>query len=256
MRRSIWFFLLLIPMAALADNLDLTEEELNPDGQEVLIKKPEKFLRDESMIYNLNSDLGIRDQRHYTGSDLNRLAIAGHVNSGYEHPNYILGAEASYMRRSTRYHQAWWGAQIFSHRAQFKAITRNSRAASSNKNAESNTRRPGDTRDSILAGGLGAGYRFKFFLDFLRTEDWFETVDVFVNYIRMDESFIDKQYQGYGLSTNYGIHKRTSTSYFYGFKLSYNIASVTRPAIGDEKKTDRSLSLGWMTAAFELGFFF
>ncbi len=254
--KTIWLLLILFPLVSKADNLDMTEEELNPDGQEVLIKKPEKYLRDESMIYNLNTDLGIRDQRHYTGSDLNRLAVAGHVNSGYEHPNYILGGEASYMRRSTRYHQAWFGAQVFSHSAQFKAITRNSRAESTSKNSEAQTNRPGDTKNTILAGGLGAGYRFKFFLDFLRTEDWFETVDVFVNYIRLDESFINKQYTGYGLTTNYGIHKRTSASYFYGFKLSYNVASVTRPAIDAEKKTDRSLSLGWMTAAFELGFFF
>lgn len=251
------YLLLLIPsLSFAADVFELTEEELNPDGAEVLIKKPEKYLRDESMIYNLNTNLGIRDQRHYTGGDSNRLSFAGHINSGYEHPTNILGLDVTYMHRSTRYNQVWYGAQVFNHNTRWDTITRNSRAGSSNTGSESAYQRPGDAKSSILGGGLGAGYRFKLLLDFLPTEDWFENVDVFVNYLRMNEEFINKTYAGYGLSANYGIHKRSGSSYFWGFKLSYNVASVTRPDINGEKKTDRSLSLGWMSAAFELGLFY
>ena len=107
-----------------------------------------------------------------------------------------------------------------------------------------------------MAAGLGAGYRFKLLLDFFHTEDWFETIDVFANYLRLEEKFIGKTYTGYGLTTNYGLHKRSSASYFYGGKFSYNVAAVTRPAITNESKGDRSLSIGWLSFAFELGFFF
>ncbi len=248
--------LLLLPTLVFASNFDLTEDDLNPSSQDVLIKKPEKYLRDESMIYDLNTDLGIKDQRTYTGADRNRFSVAGHVNSGYEHPASILGFDASIMHRSTRYNQVWYGAQIFNHSAEFGTITRNSRGSSSNSGAESNFDRPSSQKENILAGGLGAGYRFKLLLDFFETEDWFETVDVYVNYLRLNENFIKREYRGYGLTANYGLHKRVGSMYFYGFKLSYNVASVTRTAINQENESDRSLSLGWMTAALELGFFF
>lgn len=238
-----------------ADPFELTEDELNPESQEVLIKKPEKYLRHESMIYDLNTNLGIKDQRRFTGGDRNRFSLAGHVSGDYEHLRDILGIEANYMRRSTRYHQMWYGAQIFRHKTYFDAISQN-QTASAQTGSEGSFQRPGNVDNNVLGIGLGVGYRFKLLLDFYPTEDVFESVDVFVNAIQLDETFIDETYKGYGLSANYGIHKRTSTSYFYGGKFSYNVASVTRSAIAGEKKPDRSLSLGWLSFAFELGFFY
>jgi hypothetical protein len=235
--------------------LGLTEEDLNPSSEDVLIKKPEKHLRHESMIYDFNSTLGIKDQRKFTGTDRNRLSIAGHINGNYEQLTDILGLEATYMRRSTKYDQMWYGAQVFQHRAFFDAITTN-RTDGGSPNSEGSFQRPGDAKSMILAFGPGVGYRFKLLLDFFPTEDVFESVDVFVNILRQTESFIDETYQGYGLTTNYGIHKRSSTNYFYGGKLSYNLASVTRSARDEEKKKDRSLTLGWLSLAFELGFFY
>ena len=46
------------------DPWTLSEEEQNPDTQDILIKKPEKYLRNESVIYDLNTDLGIKDQKN------------------------------------------------------------------------------------------------------------------------------------------------------------------------------------------------
>lgn len=247
-----YFLLFLISFSALAESpYHLTEEELDPDAEEVLIKKPEKYLRHESMIYDLDSDLGIRDQRRYTGSDRNRFSIAGLVNGNYEQISDVVGGDVTYMRRSTRYNQIWYGAQFFTQKVTFDAVTQNRSTG-----VEASYQRPGGTKDTIMAGGLGVGYRFKLLLDFYPTEDVFEQIDVFANYMRFDESFIDKTYQGYGLTANYGIHKRTSTSFFYGGKLSYNIASVTREAIQGESKDERSLTLGWLSIGLEMGFFY
>lgn len=251
-----YLLLFLLPLTSYAGIFDLSEEELNPDAEEILIKKPEKHLRHESMIYDFNTDLGIKDQRRFTGNDRNKFSIAGHFSGDYEHWNDILGGEVSYMRRSTRYNQVWWGAQFFQHATYFDAITQNRKTSSSNVNAESNYQRPNDTKNTVMAAGLGAGYRFKLLLDFFPTEDTFESVDVFVNGVELNEKYIKQKYRGFGLTTNYGIHKRSSTSFFYGGKLSYNIASVTRKAIGNESKSDRSLTLGWLTFGFEMGFFY
>jgi hypothetical protein len=250
-----YLLLLLLPLTSFAGVMDLTEEELNPEAEEVLIKKPEKYQRDESMIYDFDSELGIKDQRRYTGTDRNRISIAGHISGDYEHFSNIVGGEINYMRRSTRYNQIWWGAQFFQQKTVFDAITQN-HTSGTNANSESKYVRPGGTKDTIMAAGLGVGYRFKLLMEFFPTEDVFETVDVFVNGVQLNESFIDKKYLGYGLTTSYGIHKRSNTSFFYGGKFSYNLASVTREAIGNEKRPDRTLALGWLTLGFEMGFFY
>jgi hypothetical protein len=252
----IYLLLILLPLNLFAEDFyHLTEEELNPESEEVLIKKPEKYLRNESMIYDLNTDLGIKDQRRFTGTDRNRFSVAGHLSGNYEQLTDLLGAEVTYMRRTTRYNQIWWGGQFFQHQTQFGAITQN-QTTGSNVNSDANFVRPDDAKQTVMGLGLGVGYRFKLLMDFFETEDVFENIDVFVNSIQLNESFIDESYRGYGLSTNYGIHKRSDTSYFYGGKISYNVASVTREAIGNESKSDRSLALGWLSLAFELGFFY
>lgn len=250
-----YLLLLLLPLNVYAGFYDLSEEELNPESTEILIKKPEKYLRDESMVYELNTDIGIKDQRKYTGTDRNRFSFAGHINGDYEQLSELFGGEVTYMRRTTRYNQIWWGAQFFQHRAHFDAITQNPEA-STVPNSEGSIERPGGTKDTVMGLGLGVGYRFKLLLDFWPTEDVFESVDVFFNGVQLNESYIDQEYRGWGLTTNYGIHKRSGRNYFYGGKISYNVASVTREAIGEESKSDRSLSLGWLSLALELGFFF
>lgn len=254
MKKFLLLSLLFVPLSGQASVFDLTDEELEPESQEVLIKKPEKYQRNESMIYDLNTNLGIKDQRRYTGTDRNRLSFAGLLNGNYEHPIDLFGAEVNMMRRSSRYHQIWYGAQLFQHRTQFDVVTRNPN--SSGANSEGSFDRPGDAKNSILGLGLGVSYRFKLLLDFYPTEDVFETVDVFLNGIRFSESFANKTYSGYGLTTSYGLHKRSSTSFFYGGKFAYNLASVTRPAIANESKSNRSLSLGWLSVGFEFGFFY
>ncbi len=249
---------LLFSQTSFAQNaFDLSEEELNPETQEVLIKKPEKHLRHESIIYDFNTDLGIKDQRTYTGTDSNRLSLGGLVSGEYEHINNILGFELNYMHRSERYNRLWYGLQYFQLKSVFGAITQNQTSAiGDNANDESQYQRPNDAKNSLMGAGLGVGYRFKLLMDFMPTEDVFESIDVFLNYLTMNETFIERKYQGYGLTTNYGIHKRSGSKFFYGGKLGYNLATVTREAIGTESKSNRSLSLGWLSVGFEMGIFF
>lgn len=251
-----YLLLLLIPTLGYAqiNPLELTEDDLDPPAEDILIKKPEKHLRHESMIYDLNSDLGIRDQRKFTGQDRNRFSLAGHISSDYEHFNELLGGEVTYMRRTSRYNQVWWGGQFFQHQSRFDAVTKNH--TTGGLNSEASFKRPNDAKNTIQAFGLGAGYRFKLLLDFFETEDTFESIDVFANALRFNESEIDKTYSGWGLTTNYGIHKRSSTNFFYGGKMSYNLAVVSREQIAKESKRERTLSLGWLAFALEMGFFY
>jgi hypothetical protein len=255
--KILFFLLITLNLSQASDPWTLSDEEQNPDTQDILIKKSDKYLRNESMIYDLNTDLGIKDQRKYTGTDSHKFGLAGHVSGDYEHFSDILGVEFNYMYRSKSYNQMWYGFQVFQHKTLFNSITQNiTPEAGDNANDESQYQRPQYTKNTISSLGIGIGHRFKLLTDFFSSDDVFEMVEVYGNYIVLNESFIKKQYLGYGLSTNYGIHKRSSSHFFYGGKFSYNLASVSREAIGNEKKSDRSLSLGWLSMAFEMGWFF
>lgn len=238
------------------DFLETPEQDLTPSTEEVLLKKPEKYQRNESMVYDLNPELGIKDQRRYTGLDNHRVSLAGHLSSDYEHFTDILGADFTYMHRSTRYNRIWYGLQIFQHQTYFDAITKNNTKTSTNPSADSNIIRPGNVKNGVTAAGLGVGYRFKLLLEFVDAENWFENVDVYINALELNETYIKEKYRGYGLTTNYGLHKRVSAHYFYGAKFSYNIASVTRDALNKEKPAERTFALGWLSAALEIGFFY
>ncbi|MES2527372.1 MAG: hypothetical protein V4598_09800 [Bdellovibrionota bacterium] len=251
MKKYLLLILLSFSATAAVDPFDLTEEESNPSTEDILIKKPEKYLRNESMIYDLNTDLGIKDQRRYTGGDWNRFSVSGHINGSYEHPQDLYGFDASYMFRTKRYNQIWLGGHFFNHFSRFNAVSNNSSVG-----AEAADRRPGNAKNTVTGLGLGVSYRFKLLLDFFQTEDVFENVDVFVNYLSFKENYVDDTYKGYGLTTSYGVHKRTSTNFFYGGKMSYNIGSVIRPSRGGEAPSDRTLPLGWLSLAFEMGFFY
>lgn len=246
------FILLFIPTLTFAawDDYLQSDEYLEVPTEEILIKKPEKFLRHESMIYDLNTDLGIRDQRKYTGQDRNRFSVSGHLSADYEHLDDILGIDVTYLRRSERYDQLWWGAHLFRHSTAFDAV-----AESQSDEAPG---RPGNQKETLMGVGLGLSYRFKLLLGFWPTENVFENVDVFVNYLSFSETFVDKTYQGVGLGASYGLIKRSKTNFYYGPKLSYNLAPVKREKLDDAETSRRAreLTLGWMTLAFEVGFFY
>lgn len=117
------------------------------------------------MVYNFNTDLGIKDQRRYTGEDRNRFSIACHLSGDYEHFNRLLGGEVTYMRRSTRYNQIWWGAQFFQHSTYFSSITQNATSGGI-PNSEGSFQRGNYEKNTVLGLGFGASYRFKLLLDF------------------------------------------------------------------------------------------
>jgi len=235
------------------DVYEIDEDERSPESEEVLVNKPEKYLRHESMVYDFNTELGIKDQRKYTGSDTNRFMASLHLSGQYEHLSDLLGFEANYMAKTKSFDHLWWGFQIFQHNTYFNSITQN--PTSGGSGSDSTYSRDNDVKNKILGFGPGIGYRFKLILDFFPTEDTFETIDVFFNGLYLDESLIQERYQGYGVSTSYGLHKRTRTSYFYGAKLSYHLGYVTRRQLESESEGERSLSLGWLSLAFNVGFF-
>ncbi len=248
MKFFIFALMFALPAMAAYENpeeaFDLTADELNPTHEEVE-KRKEKYKWDESLVSPYNSDLGINDDKRYTGRDRNKLSAAFHLNGQYERLQELRSFEVTWLRRSEAWHKLWWGATYRRAESQWDEITTNNQSG-----GESAFDRPGDADQTINSLGLGFGYRFKLFLDFFETKDVFESVQVFGTYNTLAEGFTGDNYKGYGMTADYGLHKRTRASFFYGGKFTYNIAWVEGP------ESNRTLSLGWYTFALEAGFIF
>ena len=224
---------------------ELTQEEKEPSGEDLLFKKKAKYDFDESLVYITNTELGIKDQRRFTGLDRNKLSASLHLNGQYEYLQKLLGFEVTYLRRMDNWSKLWVGGTIRRTATQWDQIS----TKSDEGGGEAAFQRPNDAEQTLNTVGLGFGYRFKMFLDFFKTEDVFESVQAFATYNTLAEGFTGENYTGYGLTADYGLHKRTRQSFFYGAKFTYNLAWV-------ELDKDRDFSLGWYTFALETGFIF
>lgn len=248
MKTLIFALLFALPALAAYENpdeaYDLTPEEQNPSDSDI-IKQSEKHLWDESWVSPYNSETGVQDNRRFTGKDRNKLSAAFHLNGQYERLQELTAFEVTWLRRSDAWHKLWWGATYRRAQSQWNEITSNNQSG-----GESAFNRPGDADQTINTLGLGFGYRFKLFLHFWALRDVFESVQAFATYNTLAEGHTGDNYKGYGMTADYGLHKRTRQSFFYGGKFTYNIAWVEGP------ESNRTLSLGWYTFALEAGFLF
>jgi len=248
MKYLILLLLLTSPLYAAYENPSeaylLDDEEEKPSDRDVLQTYKEKYQRDESMVDPISTTTGVRDMRRYSGLDRNKLSLAFHLNGQYESISGLQGFEASYLRRVDNWSKLWIGATVRATSVDFAEITKNKSSG-----PEAAFQRPPNATQSIIGAGFGVAYRLKLFLDFFPTEDVFEYVQVFGMYNTLKDEFSSKNYNGYGLTTEYSLHKRSRSSFFYGAKFTHNMSWV-------EEERNSNFSLGWYTFALEAGFIF
>lgn len=233
----------------------LKPEEVSPSNDDIVNRRKEQHQWDEKLVKEYNDSLGITDKHRWTGEDRSRLSGAFHLNGQYEHLSNLQGFEATWLRRTENWAKLWWGATFRRANAGFGDVATN-HPDTGNAHSEGSYKRPSDAKQTIQSIGLGVGYRFRLLLDFINTENWFETVQVFGTRTTLNDAYSGNNYQGWGMTADYALHRRTRTSFFWGPKFSYNIAWVQRSQAGTESSSDRSLSLGWYTFALEAGFYY
>lgn len=229
-----------------AEAFDLSPEEQEPTAEDVLNRRKEKFQRDELMVYDIDKDIGFADRRRWTGDDRNRLAAAFHLNGQYEFLRELQSIEVSWLRRTNNWHKLWWGAMLKQTNGEYGAMADN--------NPNEGITRERSEKQSLTTFGAGVGYRLRLLTDFIETDKTMETVNVFATYNTLG-SDRSEEYKGYGFTADYGLHRRTRSSFFWGGKFTYNLAWVERSQ-SNTPQTGRSLSLGYYTFAFEAGFYF
>ncbi len=220
-------------------------------------QSPHKYLVEDSIVYDLNSNSQLKEDVTFTGNDNDRLAGSYHFHYEYSKITSVNGFQLSYAKK---FGSLWYEAFYQQLSGTFSGLAENqtpqSPTANSNPYAESRNYRPTDSSADLTLYGLGVGHRFKFFLDYFDTYDLFETINLYLTYNTLNDEFTAQSYSGWGLKADYGIHKRVNSSFFIGGRFSYNWAQVQRTEINDERADDRRLMLSWLNIAFEMGFYY
>ena len=211
---------------------------------------PEIYLNNESILQKRNLDTGRYSDPYFTAEDNYRLAIGYALSQDYEDFTKVSTMEMNlFSKLSSNYKDLWWNLQL-------KRVTAKHSAISEDSTATNNTLRA-DNLQSFTIGGIGFGHRFKTLAKVFETDRLFETINVYANYIFHKDATDEEQYQGYGFTATYGLGYRSSNSFFYGLRFSYDWAFVERAAEDSEEKLeDRSLVFGWTAIGFETGYYF
>ena len=216
---------------------------------------PEVYLHSDSFLKEEESSTGLYSDLYYTKLDSSRLSFAYHISHDYEEFSKLQIIDFQFMKKVNSYKDQWWGLQIKKVNAKYNALAEELTSTSGNADADANTKRF-DNPQSMTIFGFGYGYRFKALTSMINSDRVFESVMAYANYISHFDGTNSKNYTGFGLTTEYGVQKRMSQSFFSGIKIGYNIASLVRPATSDEKKSDRSLVFSWTSLGFEFGYYF
>lgn len=227
----------------------LQGENLDNISAEKLNTYPEIYLFNESIIQEMDMEKGVIDDAFYTGTDNSRLSISMSFSQDYEDPGKVQTLDIIYQTRMKwNYKQYWWALQFKRTTAEYSAIADES---------TSNTTVPRQTDlQSFSFIGAGVGHRFRALAAQLESDRFFESINIYGNYVFHIDSTTKDRYQGYGYTAEYGFSYRSGRRLTYGTKLSYNWALVEREKENDESLQARSLVFGWLTLGFELGYYF
>lgn len=255
---KIQIFLIFIILASCASksrqardrNILLESDPKKASSLNELNTYPEIFLANDSVLEGFDKSEGIAIDAYSTAKDKTRISLAANFSFNLEDLLRIQAYDFTYSSRlSNSYRQYWWNFQFRSVAAKFSAI-----AEDNVNNIQAG--RSGSNQNFTIVG-LGIGHRFRAFTGSLSNHRFFETINVFGNYVAHSDSSSEDKYQGYGYNADYGISYRASRSLTYGLKFSYNWVATTRSAENDnETLAQRSLVFGWGMFGVELGYYF
>lgn len=239
--------LLVFTFSALKAEDELTRtdlEALEKVGSKLMIKP----LRTNLKTRERSEETGVLSQEYGILSDTSRLSALYHLNTTPTAAADLTSIELNYARKLKR---AWLEFSYVQTSTTFAEV------------AENNTIATSVTSDELLEGastvtslGIGLGYRTSLIQNFINSDRYFETISAMATYNSFSDSLIENSFKGFGLKTDFGIHKRISHSFHLGLKMSYNFATVQRESLEGEVSSDTSLNLNWMSFALDGSIYF
>lgn len=197
----------------------------------------------------LDQDMGGYSESFFTGKDKNRLSLSYQMSANVRDFVELNSIEMIISRELQDYANTWISLVLKRTTGRYDAF------ADDIQGSNANTARK-DADQTFTTFGAGAGYRFKALTAIFESSKVFETVDAFLTYNSHVDGLDSESYQGFGVQADYGLHRRSGRTFYYGGKLSYNIASLARAKKDEEKLEDRSLVFGWLSIGLEMGFYY
>lgn len=245
--------LALICFKALSDDASIKarEREILLENKKS-VKIPQKELYDFPEVYHYNhpslKDLdkssGVYSDAYHTRYDTGRLSLSYGLSINIDELEDVIALDMNYMTAfEDSWREFWWGAQVKLTQTSLEIVT---------DNASPTT----DGTQNMIFYGLGLGHSFKTIGKLFNSERLFEFVSFYVNYVVHRDNFAKEDYTGLGYNADYAFSYRSSKSFFWGGKVSYNWILVEQPAEGDESLSERSRVLGWSSLGLEIGYFF
>jgi hypothetical protein len=206
----------------------------------------------EVSLQQRDTSTGVFLPSYNTAEDQARFSILYHWNYNPREFTNFAGLEFIFAKK----YPLFWVDFFFSqNRAMFKTI------GEMNTQISSDSRALRETNEALTSLGMGISYRFNWIQELLspliETRRVFETTAAFLTYNYLSEKYTSNSFSGPGLKTDFGLHYRMSKSYHCGLKMSYNLATVKKQAGSDSgSSSERSLTLSWLTFAFDLSYYF
>lgn len=205
-------------------------------------------LKRGTVLKRRDVETGLFLDDYNTSRDKNRTSFLYHLNNDLTDLTSIQTLEFIYAHR---FELAWVEFFAFRTVGLFREITDNNPA----DGADSVDLQ--ETEDSILAFGASLSYRSNWIQELVNSDKMFTTTAAGIGWYNYTNNTRVKSFSGPGLKTDFGLHRRSSSNFHYGLKMSYHLAHVERQAeFEGETSSQRSQVLSWLTFGFDLSFYF
>jgi hypothetical protein len=226
---------------------DYHAEGIEERAEETIVTETERALKNDGQLRDLDSDLGVDMSAYYTGRDSSLLSLSYLMSSNYEDPTEHVTIQGHYMKRTESYDDWWWGFQFQQTAAAYQAIADQMDSASVARTT---------TTQSFSMLGMGISRRFTMAKRLFKNPRWFEDIRAFANVVYHKDAATEEFYQGLGFTAEYVLQYRMGKNFYYGGKLSYNLAQVAFTKEDQSAVDDREFVFGWLGLGFELGLVF
>ncbi|MCO4793309.1 MAG: hypothetical protein KC493_06350 [Bacteriovoracaceae bacterium] len=210
-------------------------EETSEDNDELLTRERDAATGLLREAYNIKNDQSKYSFLYHFNSDVKDIASI----STFE---FIYGTKRDF---------GWLDFSIAKISGEFQELTEN------NPSLGSTSQEFLEESAGLLVLGVGLGFRTKYIRHLVAIDTLYETIAASLTYNQFDENFRSEKFAGPGIKADFGIHKRTSEAFHFGWKMSYNLAHVKKAKEFDtEGSAGRSLLLTWLSFGLDLTFYY
>ena len=218
---------------------------------------------DYSTEFNFSNE-GLREQNTYseydettgrtrndlsTNDDQHRLSLQFHLNGDVKQATAISGIEGNYGQKLVT--GTWWELLLSSMQMNFSEISVPHDGISPNS-LDLLT-----SKERMFTLGTGIAHRSVLIQYFIDSQRFFDTAAAYATYNSLTENLTGKSYRGFGLRADYGIHRRLSSRFHVGGKMSYSLMSLKRPQNFDNESSDaRSMTVQWIGLVLDLTLYY